>query len=284
MSRRLQPGANRLPRIRLAHASGASAELYLHGAHLTSWIPAGGAEALFLSQKAVFRPGSPIRGGIPVVFPQFSGLGPLPKHGFARVHEWEWTDPEGEGSRATLELRDSPETRALWPHAFRARLTAELEESSLSVRFSVTNTDAREISFTTALHSYLRVEDAARASVEGLRGVRYRSKPEGVEDLPDPGPTVEFAGEVDRVYLDVPPELRLHDRAGGRTLRVGSSGFRDAVVWNPGAALAATLPDLAPEEYRRMVCVEAAQVGRAVEVAAGGGWSGGQRGEVVAAR
>lgn len=277
MSARLQPGENGLPRIVVTHPSGASAEVYLQGAHVTSWVPAGGSEVLFLSRSAVFHPGSPIRGGIPVVFPQFSGLGPLPKHGFARVRDWDWIDPRGDDPRVTLQLRDSAGTRALWPHSFRARLLVELGERSLSVRLSVTNTDSGELSFTAALHSYLRVEDARRARVEGLRGVPYRSLPEDVRDLPDPRPEVEFPGEVDRVYLGAPPELRLHDPAGGRTLRVESQGFRDAVVWNPGEALAATLPDLAPGEYRRMVCVEAAQVGEPVRLAPGAEWTGEQR-------
>ncbi len=280
MSSCLQAGEKGLPRIVLGHPSGASAEVYLHGAHVTSWIPAGGREVLFLSRSAAFRADSPIRGGVPVVFPQFSGLGPLPKHGFARVLDWEWIDPGGDAPRATLQLRDSPGTRALWPHSFRARLVVDLGERSLAIRLSISNTDSGEISFTAALHSYLRVGEARSATVEGLRGVPYRSLPEGVRDLPDPQREVGFAGEVDRVYLDAPPALRLRDSRGGRTLRLESSGFRDAVIWNPGEELAGALDDLAPGEFRQMVCVEAAQVGEPIRLAPGEEWTGEQRIEV----
>ena len=81
-----------LPRIQLSHASGGTAEVYPYGAHVTSWVPAGGTEALFLSRAAKFEPGSAIRGGVPVIFPQFAELGPLPKHGFARTQTWERVD------------------------------------------------------------------------------------------------------------------------------------------------------------------------------------------------
>ncbi|HEX6371728.1 MAG TPA: hypothetical protein VF006_22595, partial [Longimicrobium sp.] len=61
-----------LPKLRLSHASGATAEVYLHGAHVASWVPAGGTEALFVSRAATFAPGKAIRGGVPVIFPQFA--------------------------------------------------------------------------------------------------------------------------------------------------------------------------------------------------------------------
>ena len=75
--------------VLLSHPSGSSADVYLNGAHVTSWIPAGGKEVLFMGKTASFAPGDPIRGGIPVVFPQFANTGPLPQHGFARKTEWQ---------------------------------------------------------------------------------------------------------------------------------------------------------------------------------------------------
>ena len=85
----LIPGVNGLPKVILSNSDGARAEIYLHGAHVTSWLPAGGEEQLYLSAASEFRDGAAIRGGVPVVFPQFSSGGPLPKHGFARNLAWE---------------------------------------------------------------------------------------------------------------------------------------------------------------------------------------------------
>src|SRR5271154_3884028 len=53
----------------------ASAEIYLHGAQVTSWCPVGGNEVLFLSAESRGEDGKAIRGGIPICFPWFRGKG-----------------------------------------------------------------------------------------------------------------------------------------------------------------------------------------------------------------
>ncbi len=271
-----------LPRLRLSHASGNSAEAYLHGAHVTSWIPAGGAEALFLSRAARLEPGAAIRGGVPVIFPQFAELGPLPKHGFARTQPWERVDAGDDGgASARLRLRGSGETRRIWPHAFAAELAVELGDDWISLTLSIQNTDTTPFSFSAALHTYLRVGDVRETAIEGLHGIRYRDREGGEQLKVDDEREVTVDGEVDRVYLDTPPELRVHDRANGRAFRVEASGFADTVVWNPWAAGAAKLPDMEDEEYLEMICVEAAQVGSPVTLEPGAGWSGVQRLQVI---
>ena len=79
----------------------------------------------------------PIRGGIPVCFPQFGGVGKLPKHGFVRGSEWAVTTQRcgDDYALATLELGDDEATRALWPHAFRAEIALMLEVDRLDVEF-----------------------------------------------------------------------------------------------------------------------------------------------------
>ncbi len=49
----------------------AEADIYLHGAQVTSWHPAGAEEVIFLSRHSRFEEGKAIRGGIPVCFPWF---------------------------------------------------------------------------------------------------------------------------------------------------------------------------------------------------------------------
>ncbi|MBS1199048.1 MAG: D-hexose-6-phosphate mutarotase, partial [Proteobacteria bacterium] len=74
--------------VRLQTSKGASAIVSLHGAQVLSWIPAmGGGERLYLSERAVFQAGQPIRGGIPVIFPQFANFGSGQRHGFARLRD-----------------------------------------------------------------------------------------------------------------------------------------------------------------------------------------------------
>lgn len=285
MSVSLGPGANGVPRLQLSHPSGSSAEVYLLGAHVTSWIPADRTEALFLSRASEFAPGQAIRGGVPVVFPQFAQRGPLPKHGFARVMSWRWLDPgatTGDATEATLELIDSEATRAIWPHAFRARLTVGIDERTLSQRLDVENTGGSAFAFTAALHSYFAVAELRRTSLQGLAGTAFEERSARGESAIEGAEEIVVSGEFDRVYLDAPRELSVHDRGNERGFRLRLDGFSDVVVWNPGRSGAAALQDMADDEYPRMICVEAAQVGRAVELVPGGAWAGGQIVEVTA--
>lgn len=264
-----------LRKITLSHDSGSVAQLHTQGAQITSWRDAKGRERLYLSERSPFRSGMAIRGGIPVMFPQF-GAGVLPKHGFARVREWtllEHGPARGGASLALLELRDDDATRALWPHGFRLTLTATLLEMALDLRLHVTNTGDDAFTFTTALHNYLHVDDANMVRVEGLTGCAYHDKVRGV-DTRDAAPVVWIAGETDRVYAGAPAETRVVD--GAHTLLQRVTGFADRVVWNPWAELTRTLSDMQPDDYVHMLCVEAAQIWRPVTLAPGGEWIGTQ--------
>ncbi len=74
-----------LDALELHTADGASATISLYGAHLLSWQTADGRERLFLSERAVLDGSSAIRGGVPLIFPQFAARGNGQRHGFART-------------------------------------------------------------------------------------------------------------------------------------------------------------------------------------------------------
>jgi glucose-6-phosphate 1-epimerase len=134
--------------------------------------------------------------------------------------------------------------------------------------FSVLNTGNAPFPFTAALHTYFQVADARSATVEGLAGTRYHDTTvtpwaEGVQ----PSKEVDFPGEVDRIYYAAPSPLRLHTPE--RLTRIEASGFSEAVVWNPGPAKCARLPDMQPDSYRNFVCVEAAIIEHPISLAPG---------------
>ena len=272
----IAPGVGDLPKLTLLAPDGARAEIYLHGAHVTSWIPAGGQERFFLSRASQFRADAPIRGGIPVVFPQFGMTGSLAQHGFARVTPWEFVGAEvaGERAAATFRLRDTEDSRRLWAGAFLAELTVALGGNQLAVALAITNTGAAPFTFTSALHTYFAVTDLAATAVEGLAGVRYRDAAAGNTEKQQTALQVVFTEEVNRVYFDAPAELRLVEP--GRTTLIRSAGFPDAVVWNPAAAKCATMLDLEPDDYQRFVCVEAGLIGTPANLPPGARWQGTQ--------
>jgi glucose-6-phosphate 1-epimerase len=254
-------------------AADARAAVLPYGAHVTSWVTPDGTEQLFLSARSAYAAGKAIRGGVPVIFPQFSDRGPLPKHGLARVRPW--AAARRAPNEAVLALRDDDAVRALWPHAFAAELTVTVEADALHVALAVENVGDAPLAFTGALHTYLRVDDVADVAIEGLGGVRYQDATAGAVERREEAAAVRLVGEVDRVYLDVPNDVVVREPARARV--VSAEGFPDVVVWNPGADLAARLADLEPDGWRRFVCIEAAAVARPVEVAPGARWTGAQR-------
>lgn len=274
---RIAAGNGGLEKMILSAPDGASAEVYLYGGQVTSWLPAGGEERLFLSKKAEFRPGTAIRGGVPVIFPQFSDLGPITKHGFARLSTWEpdgW-ETESDGSlSAHLVLRNSAATRQIWPHAFRLALTVLLSGPRLELRLSAKNTGDQPWSFTAALHTYLRVAQIETAALIGLRGSNYLDQANGRTREIEQEETIGFTGEVDRAYLNAPARLTLQEP--GSSLTILQSGFLDTVVWNPGLDGANRLADLEPVGWQKYLCVEAALISKPETVAPGAVWHGSQ--------
>lgn len=262
--------------LRLNGPRGSAAIISRLGGQVLSWLTPDGRERLFLSERAVFDGSMPIRGGIPVCFPQFAGLGELPKHGFARTRLWSVAAQRcgDDYALVTLELGDDEETRALWPHAFRAEITVMLELDRIDVEFCVENTGPEPFAFTGALHTYLRVVQVEDVALEGLHGYDYRDAVKSNRVVRETGTEVTVDGEIDRVYYDVRRPQLLN--AGNLSLGIQNQGFTDVVVWNPWLDKCALLADMAPDGWRRMLCVEAALARNPVLLPAGEEWYGRQ--------
>lgn len=265
-----------LEALRLVAPDGATALVAHYGAQVLSWIPAGGDERLYLSEIAVYKVGTPVRGGIPVIFPQFGTLGKLARHGFARTALWQ-LDAQRIGpdyALATWRLDSDAATQALWPHAFLAELTVSVSGNQLDVELAIENTGAASFDFTEALHTYLRVREIEHARLTGLLHAEYRDQLDEGAVRTETRETLTFDGPVDRNYLAVPPRLVLSE--SGRQMLIESSGFPDAVVWNPWDAGNTRIRDIPALGFRRMLCVEAAAVGTPIVLAPGATWSGRQ--------
>ncbi len=247
------------------------------GATVTRWDSSAFGPLLFVSRDAVFSPGVPIRGGIPLCFPWF-GVPRLPqsgapllgaeraagKHGFARNLDWKFEDAQvGEDGawvvRYSLTQEDMPlsappaDTR---PQPFRATYEVIFGEVLLDLAFTVENTGDAEFLYEDALHAYFRVEDVLATVVDGLEGAEYVDKV-GEERTGTQEGAITFGSEFDRVYKsDAPVEIL--DEAGHRRIRIVKEDSGTTIVWNPGPQLAVQVSDLGDDEWRNFVCVEAA--------------------------
>ena len=284
------------PCAQLSLPQGDTVLIALHGAQVVSWLTADGRERLYLSPTAVFDGVQPIRGGVPLCFPQFNQRvlagQPLAKHGFARTQPWAVQDltstdmPDTPGAQATLVLHSNADTLALWPHAFAATLTVRLQPGSLLVQFDVENTDTAPWPFALALHTYLQVDGIDGCTLHGLErrdfwdAVAHLAQPDVVSTQADQA--LAFLGETDRVYGDVNTPL-LVQHPGGTLQLTQSATLPDVVVWNPGASRCAALGDMPPDGYQHMLCVEAACINTPVLLEPGQTWRGWQHFNVVTA-
>jgi glucose-6-phosphate 1-epimerase len=245
-----------LPALQLRAPDGAEATITLYGAHLVSWKAVTTADAppqerLFLSSLSALDGQKAIRGGVPVIFPQFAERGTGMRHGFARVSTWRVIDQgEADGaafavlalSQADLQAGDNRQLAAAWPYAFELLLRVAVRDAGLDMLLSVRNTGTQAFPFAAALHTYHLVDDVEAVRIDGVQAE-----------------TLAITDKLDQVFEHIAGAIMFDTGADKVTLE--QTGFNDAVVWNPGAADAAALSDMEDEEYRRFVCIEPALLG-----------------------
>lgn len=238
------------------------AEMYLHGAHLTHFQKKDEPPVLFMSQLSRFQKGTPIRGGIPLIFPWFGAREGEPTHGFARTQIWELREisqlRDG-GVTVRLGLPDSPDA-ALVPK-FTVEYLVTVGQS-LTAELVVDNGSQEEdFTFEDCLHTYFHVGDISAVSLTGLKGADYLDKIDGFARKTERAEHLKITAETDRVYLGTEKPLEIHDSKLKRRIRVEKSGSLSTVVWNPWVEKAQQMPDFGNEEYRQMLCVEAGNIG-----------------------
>lgn len=251
----------------------ASAEIYLHGAQVTSWKPTGAGEVLFLSGQSRWEDGKAIRGGIPICFPWFRGKADdakAPAHGVVRTKAWDLLSVSQEGGNVvvTLATESDDASRRWWPHEFRVvhRVTVG---SRLGLELTVTNTGSGTLRFEEALHTYHRVGEAAQIRVTGLDGTAFLDNMDGNREKMQHGDVV-MTGPMDNAHLNTRTTLEVIDPVLGRRIRTEKKNSITTVVWNPWESGAKALADLGDDEWRQMACAEASNIlGAAVELAPG---------------
>ncbi|KAK9055260.1 hypothetical protein SSX86_026342 [Deinandra increscens subsp. villosa] len=279
-------GINGLEKVILREIHGSSVEVYLYGAHVTSWKNDQGEELLFVSSKAIFKPPKPIRGGIPICFPQFSNLGPLEAHGFSRNRVWTIDlDPPAFPPNVNvtnrvyvdLLLKPTEEDLKIWPHSFEYRLRVTLGPAGdLMLTSRIRNTDGKPFTFTFAYHTYFSVSDISEVRVEGLETLDYLDNLKNRERYTEQGDAITFESEIDKIYLSTPTKIAILDHEKKRTFVVRKDGLPDAVVWNPWDKKAKAMADFGDDEYKHMLCVEAAAIEKPITLKPGEEWKGRQ--------
>ena len=168
-----------------------SDQVHDFGACLLSYKTGGanGRDCIFLSRDAKLDGSKAVRGGIPLVFPQFGQPDKsMPQHGFLRTNFWKADDTsaydnsEGAGITYKLDLKDVKSSRGgVWGEdteydccfAYIVKIDAKKITTTLEIK----NTGSKSFPFQTLLHSYYFVDgnaalDGSKCYVKGLEGTR----------------------------------------------------------------------------------------------------------------
>ena len=256
------PGNNDLPKIQITHPA-ASAEIYLHGAQITSWRPAGSEEAIFLSQHSRWEEGKAIRGGIPICFPWFRGKSDNPKapaHGVVRTKAWQLESlvQKENAVMVTLTTQSDEQTKQWWPYDFQVthRITIG---SVLQLELIVTNAGSLPFQFEEALHTYNRVGDATMISIAGLNSVHFLDNRDNNSEKIQQT-EIHLTRQTDNAYLNTQHAAEIIDPVLHRRIRLEKQNSSTTVVWNPWQDGAASLADLRDDEWLQLACVEASNI------------------------
>ncbi len=237
-----------------------TAEIYLHGAHVTGFQKTGEPPLLFMSAKSAFVVGKPIRGGVPVCFPWFGPRDGDVAHGFARVTKWELVKTSAAADGAvTLNFRlpEIPE-RAAWKNLQTEFIVTVSDK--LTMELIATNDSSTAMEIENCLHTYFHVGDIGVVTIRGLKGAQFLDKTDNGARKLEAHDALPIAAETNRVYHDTPGAMEIVDAKFRRAIRVEKSGSRDTVVWNPWTTQ--LMADFDPAEHKNMVCVESGNVGR----------------------
>ncbi|XP_066366773.1 putative glucose-6-phosphate 1-epimerase isoform X2 [Miscanthus floridulus] len=229
---------NGVAQVVLRSPKGASARVSLHGGQVVSWRNDRGEELLFTSSKAIFKPPNAMRGGIQMCFPQFGYSGTLERHGFARNRIWALDD-----EHPPLNHNDNG--------------------SKVSVDLILKPSE-----------DDLKCWPHREVRIEGLETLDYLDNLSHKERFTEQGDAITFESEVDRVYVSSPNVVAILDHEKKHSFVIRKEGLPDVVVWNPWEKKSKTMVDFGDEEYKQMLCVDAAAVERAITLRPGEEWTG----------
>lgn len=291
--------------------SGDFVNVYLHGATVTSWKTSDGDEKLLLSTASALDGSAAIRGGIPVVFPNF-GSAPdnhqtseMPSHGFARNSTWTFAGSAEEEDGAGIALNFTLSSADLiakyqtnWPYSAELTYTVYLTEDNLAVHFSVENTGTEAIDFQFLLHTYLTVPVSAETffnswvnnltnacrqninttTVSGLKDGIYQDKTQNYTVFTETADELRIVSETDRIYtpVSVDTEIVLIDDGTPRVTIQRSSTLPDVTVWNTWATKIQSTADFAPKTaWQNYLAIEPGSVVSWTALEPGSTWEAG---------
>ena len=254
-----------LPCLQIEHAN-VNAKVSLYGGQVLSWVPANEREVFWLSKESFYQKGKAIRGGIPLCWPWF-GAHPedndksASNHGFAREQLWhvEGIVIDEFGVEVCLTWQGKNKSD-LWPNECQLKQILFFGRS-FKQSLIMTNLGDNKAFYTGALHSYFSVSSPENINISALELACFDDKLTGKSY--EPQALNNGVGPIDRIYHSN-NEMTLIDNYWNRAINLKAFNTNQWVFWNPGAKVAANMPDIHINGEQEFVCLEAANTNMTV--------------------
>lgn len=224
-------------------------KINLLGAQLLSAEIFEGVEIFYSSPLT--KKNNIIRGGVPIIFPQFGNVGRLKKHGFARDLNWVklYSKIINEEEIVKYTLITSKYKPLNWDFEAKLSLTFKLIKNvSLSINLKIQNIGNESFSFTGGLHPYFYIKNRKNLKIYGLEDSEYIDTDPLINSFHLNGDS-----GVERLFL-TNSDIEVY--TGYKTLMLTIEGFENWMVWNPGISGAKYIEDLPNNEWDKFVCIE----------------------------
>lgn len=251
------------------------ATVLLQGAQLIHFsTPNDPDNWLWVSEKAEYKMGDSVRGGVPICWPVFGQFDANPQavkdsfadcrfdlkqHGFARnqIFNVDLFNPLQVNRRLdhysslTLSL---PELKGFHPK-LGLQVKFLFGAESFSIALTTTNYSKKTVHFSQALHTYLPTGDIEKTTIRGFDQVTYSDALDNWITKTQQG-DVTFSEGVDRIYHAAPTIIVDEPRIS--LPHLASKGSNSTVVWNPWHTKAHEISQFAADDYKKMLCIETA--------------------------
>ncbi|MBK7790375.1 MAG: D-hexose-6-phosphate mutarotase [Saprospiraceae bacterium] len=212
---------------------------------------------LFCSALADINGAKAIRGGIPVCWPWFGPREGASQHGIVRTEKWSLLRDEtlNDTHNVHMELSSQNLPSSIWPYHWNLSMLISAA-TSIKMQLTTLNEGNETFFITQALHTNFLVGNIHDTQLSGLDGKSYMDKTQQNEKRTQQG-LLTIDNEIDRIYLDT-QQVLIHDHANQRVIKVKSNEASAMVVWNPWEEKCSVMADLQNEDYKKFICVEAA--------------------------
>ncbi len=258
---KISSGNGGLPKV-LVTTKSSTAEIYLHGAHVTAFQKNGEPPLIFMSRKSEFADGKAIRGGVPICFPWFGPREGSAVHGYARLNEWNLTKTSVDANgnvKLVFAMPDDVSVKANWPVA-KVNFIVTIADK-LTMELAVANLSTEIFGFENCFHTYFQVGDINQISISGLEKSPFDDFAAGAGGARRAGESsiLRITKETNRVYFDSPQTIEIRDEKLKRVIHIEKLNSKSSVVWNPWTTQ--KMPeDWDASEHLKMVCVESGNV------------------------